>query len=342
MRLLAVFFTVAALLLGGAALLDWWIDPFGSFTKRSSIDAARRSGCLLSQELVGTTYGAYKLALFERRPTRTFVIGSSRTLKIAAWPGERSFTNMGIPNVTPAELLDVLRAIPANAPRQTVYLGVEAFWFNPEFKGAPRDNWYDRARYLVSANTLRASLRQLRRAPWELEKRWRRVAIAGRCVIGRTDVSIAWRSDGSRLYGYEIAPRLYHPSAGPFTRDLTKLDLGFYDGFTSLSESRLHDLTEALDLARRRGWRVVGFTLPNPSRYVALFRSQPELAPRWRAFSALMPRLFHARGFAWLDLSDVRSVPCAQNAFADRSFHPDATCSMTIRRRLDEAVKRER
>ena len=48
------------------------------------------------------------------------------------------------------------------------------------------------------------------------------------------------------------------------------------------------------------------------------------------------------RGFAWLDLSDVRSVPCAQTAFADRSFHPDASCSMMIRRRLDEAVRRER
>jgi hypothetical protein len=342
MKLLAVFFAVAALLLGTAAALDWWIDPFGSFTKTGAVDAARRSGCLLSQELVGTNYGAYKLTLFDRRPTRTFVIGSSRTLKIAAWPGERSFTNMGIPNVTPDELLHVLRAIPQNAPSQTVYLGVEAFWFNPAFKGPPRNTWYDKVRYLVSASTVRASLRQLRRAPWELEKRWRRVAIARRCVIGRTDVSIAWRNDGSRLYGYELAPRLYHPSAGPFTTDLSKLDLGFYDGFNSLSATRLHQLAEALDLARRRGWRVVGFTLPNPSRYVALFRSQPDLAPRWRAFTALMPRMFHARGFAWLDLSDVSSVPCAQNAFADHSFHPDAACSMTIRRRLDAAVRRER
>ena len=116
-----------------------------------------------------------------------------------------------------------------------MYLGVEAFWFNPDFKGPPRNTWYDKVRYLVSASTVRASLRQLRRAPWELEERWRRVAIARRCVIGRTDVSIAWRNDGSRLYGYELAPRLYHPSAGPFTTDLSKLDFGFYDGFSSLS-----------------------------------------------------------------------------------------------------------
>ena len=124
------------------------------------------------------------------------MIGSSRTLKIAAWPDERAFTNMGIPNATPAEILHVLRAIPTRAPRQTMYLGVEAFWFNPDFRGPPRDTWYDRARYLVSANTVRASLRQLRDAPWEVDRRWRRVTIAGRCVIGRTNVSIAWRNDG--------------------------------------------------------------------------------------------------------------------------------------------------
>jgi hypothetical protein len=55
-----------------------------------------------------------------------------------------------------------------------------------------------------------------------------------------------------------------------------------------------------------------------------------------------MPEMFHQRGFAWLDLSDVRSVPCAQDAFADAGFHPNAARSATIRRRLDAAVKRER
>jgi hypothetical protein len=36
-----------------------------------------------------------------------------------------------------------------------------------------------------------------------------------------------WRSDGSRLYGYELALRLYRPYAGPFTTDLARLDFGF-------------------------------------------------------------------------------------------------------------------
>jgi hypothetical protein len=342
MRLLAVFLAVAALLLGVEAALDWWIDPFGNFAKPGAIDAARRSGCLLSQELVGTTYPEYKLALFRRRHTRTFVIGSSRTVKIAARPGESTFTNMGLPNVSPAVLLHVVRSIPHDAPRQTMYLGVEAFWLNPAFVGPPRNSWYDKVRYVLSGSTLRASVRQLRRAPWELVHRWRHVDVGGRCVVGRTDVSIAWRLDGSRLYGYELQPRLYHPDAGPFTTDLAKLDLGFYDGFRSLSSARLRELTAVLDLARKRGWRVVGFSLPNPSEYVRFLRTAPEVGPQWRAFSRLMPVLFHSRGFAWLDLSDVRSVPCAQNAFADGGFHPDARCSTSIRRRLDAAVRSER
>ncbi|MDX6474507.1 MAG: hypothetical protein QOH95_18, partial [Gaiellaceae bacterium] len=175
MKRLLLFFAVAAALLGAESALNWWIDPFGSFPKHGAIDAALASHCLLSQEMVGTTYADYKLAMFRRRPTRVLVIGSSRTLKIAAHPGEATFTNMGIPNITPEELLRVLRALPRDAPRQTVYIGVEAFWFNPTFRGAPRNGWYDKLRYLVSANTVRESVRFVRAAPWELGHRWRRV-----------------------------------------------------------------------------------------------------------------------------------------------------------------------
>jgi hypothetical protein len=249
---------------------------------------------------------------------------------------------MGIPNITPAILLHLLRSIPRSAGPLTMYLGVEAFWFNPSFRGPPQNRWFDKVRYLVSGNTFRQSLRQIRRAPWELDRRWRRVVIGGRCVIGRTNVSIAWRLDGSRLYGYELAPHLYHPQDLPFTRDLEQLDLGYYAGFDALSQPRLRQLSAALDLAQARGWRVVGFTPPNPTRYVQFLRTDPPIAPRWQAFSRLMPRLFHDRGFAWLDLSDVQSVPCGQNAFADGGFHADAGCSARIRRRLDAAVRSAR
>ncbi|NUR75715.1 MAG: hypothetical protein HOQ28_05435 [Thermoleophilia bacterium] len=343
MRLLIVFFAVAAALLGAESAIDWRIDPFGSFPKPGAVDAARSSGCLLSQELVGNTYPDYKLTLFRRRRTRVFVIGSSRTVKISAHPGESTFTNMGIPNISPAVLLQVLRAIARSSGRPlTMYLGVEAFWFNPSFRGPPPNRWFDKLRYLLSGNTFRESLLRIRRAPWELTRPWRRDVIGGRCVIGRTNVSIAWRLDGSRLYGYELAPHLYHPQDLPFTRDLEQLDLGYYAGFDSLSRARLRQLVAALDLARQRGWRVVGFTPPNPTRYVQFLRTNPAVGPQWRAFSRLMPRLFHDRGFAWLGLGDVRSVPCAQNAFADGGFHANAACSATIRRRLDAAVRAER
>jgi hypothetical protein len=342
MRLLVVFLAVSALLLGLEAAFNWWVDPFGSFAKPGAIDAARRSGCLLSQELVGNTYPEYKLALFERRHTRTFVIGSSRTVKISAHRGESNFTNMAIPNVMPATLLHVVRAIGDDVPRQTMYVGVEEFWFNPAFTGAPPDGWSQKVRYLVSANTFRQTARQLRRAPWELYRRWRRVQVGRRCVIGRTDVSIAWRQDGSRLYGYELAPRLYHPQALPFTTDLAELDFGFFGGFRSLARSRLDDLVAVLDVARRRHWRVVGFVPPSPSRYARFLSGASPAGPQIRALSRILPSLFRSRGFVWLDLRDVRAVPCSQTAFADGGFHPDAACSDAIRRRLDAAVTRER
>jgi hypothetical protein len=342
MRRLAVFFFVAIALLTVEATLNWRVDPFGRFWSPSGLDEAIRSKCLLSQELVGNTYAEYKLAVFNSRPTHVFVIGSSRTVKISARPGEQTFTNMGMPNTTPASLLRVLRAIPRDAPRQTVYLGVEAFWFNPAFRGAAPNAWYDKLKYLVSANTLRATVRSLRRSPWELTRKWRRGAVDRRCIIGKTDLGQAWRLDGSRLYGYELGPHPQDPPPVPFTPDLAAIDFGYYAGFDSLSKQRLDELAQALDLARARGWRVVGFTLPNPTRTLAYLKSNRTVGPRWRAFSRLMPAMFHRRGFEWLDLSDVRSVPCGQTAFADGNFHPDAVCSTAIRNRLDAAARAER
>lgn len=336
MRRLLVLLGVAAVLLAGEGVLNWWIDPFGTFWKPGALAEADRRGCLLSEELVGNAYAPFKLAVFRSRPTRTFVIGSSRTVKIAARPGEDTFSNLGIPNITPSTLLDVFRRIPAQAPPQTVYVGVEGFWFNDSFAGGPSAGLYDELRYVLSANTFTQSLRFVRRAPWELRRRWRTVSVAGRCVVGRTDPGLTWRRDGTRLYGFELQPGLYRPTQLPYTTDLGSLDLGYYDDWSRLSQSRLATFEQALRVARARGWRVIGFTLPNPTRVLRVLRSSQS----FRAFERAMPAVFAKYGFRFVDLSDVRSVPCAQGAFADGIFHPDATCSRAIRARLDALAGR--
>src|SRR4051812_27609003 len=127
MRRLILFIGIFVVVLAGFAAVTWWVDPLGEVWKPSAFAAARQGGCLLSEELVGSEYLRFKLAVFHSRPTRTFVVGSSRVLKIAAHPGERTFANLGYPGSAPSTILAVFRALPAK-PVQTVYVGVEAFW----------------------------------------------------------------------------------------------------------------------------------------------------------------------------------------------------------------------
>ena len=122
MRRLALFLSVVVALLGAAAVFDWWVDPFGDIYKPAALTDALESqpNCLISQELVGARYFAFKLDVFHRRPTTRFVVGSSRVLKIQSHSGERAFANLGFPGSSPETILAQFRALPAR----------------------PRDNWH--------------------------------------------------------------------------------------------------------------------------------------------------------------------------------------------------------
>ena len=341
MARLVVFLATAAVLLGANAALNWWVDPFGDFWKPAAVRDARdaRPQCLVSHELIGGEYLPFKLDVFRSRPTRTFVVGSSRVLKIGSWPGERTFANLGMPVISPEIVLRELRALPKNAPRQTMYLGVEAFWLNPSFKGfdvAP--SFETRARYVLSRSAFDESVRILRRASYVFLHRWHKEQVGSSCVIGRSRPALAWRLDGSRVWSFELDPETYHPAIDPFTTDLHKLRTGIYADWHELSGKRIHILEQVLAFARARHWRVVGFTPPDGDRYLRFFNSSPLIGPQWRAFAALMPRLFGRYGYRWLDFRNARSIPCRQSDFVDGGYHTDAACSMRMRRRLDQAA----
>jgi lysophospholipase L1-like esterase len=340
---LLVFLGTAAVLLSTCAALNWWIDPFGEFWKPSAVGEARasRPPCLVSHEVIGGEYLPFKLDVFRSRPTKTFVTGSSRVLKIGSWPGERTFANLGMPVISPEIVLKELRALPADR-RETMYLGVEAFWFNPNFKGFDvSPSFEQRARYVLSRSAFEESVRILRRAPYVLPHRWRKEEVGSSCVIGRARPALAWRLDGSRVWSFELDPRTYHPAVDPFTTDLSKLRTGIYDDWTELSQKRIRALEQVLSLARSRGWRVVGFTPPDGERYLRFFGSNRVIGPRWRAFGQLMPKLFARYGYRWLDFRDARSIPCRQSDFVDGGYHTDAACSMRMRQRLDAAARRQ-
>jgi hypothetical protein len=337
MRRLVLFLAVIAVLLGGAAAFDWWVDPFGDIYKPGALTAAldQQPNCLISQELVGARYFSFKLDVFHRRPTTRFVVGSSRVLKIDARPGETTFSNLGFPGSAPETILALFRALPAK-PVQTVYLGVDAFWFNshyavPVYRPSP----YKLAQYLLSRATFQFAVRYVRQGHFILTHRWKREEVGKSCVIGRLYPSIAWKVDGSRVWSWELDPKDFAPFQVPaYSTDLATVRNGYYDDWTSLDTQRLHVLQQALELARARGWHVVGFAPPEPPQYFRLLRDEPKLAALWREFLTAVPALFRREGFSWAGLWDGRADGCTAADFPD-GFHSDAVCSAKVRARLD-------
>jgi lysophospholipase L1-like esterase len=343
MARLLVLLGTTAFLLAALASLNWWVDPFGEFWKPDAVRAAEaaRPQCLVSHEIVGGAYLPFKLDVFRSRPTRTFVTGSSRVLKIGSWPGERTFANLGMPVMSPEIALRELRDLPADR-RETVYLGVEAWWLNRNFKGFDVSPGFDqRTRYVLSRSAFDESIRIIRRAPYVALHRWRKEQVGSACVIGRARPALAWKLDGSRVWSFELDPKTYRPAIDPFTTDLSKLRTGNYDGWTSIDPERVRTLEQVLSLARARGWKVVGFTPPDGQRYLRFFAANPVIGLRWREFARLMPKLFARYGYRWLDFRDARSIPCRQSDFVDGGYHTDAACSMRMRQRLDAAARRQ-
>src|SRR3954465_520205 len=186
-----------------------------------------------------------------------------------------------MPVMSPEILLRELRSLPPGH-RETMYLGVEAFWLNANFKGFDVSPGLEqRARYVLSRSALDESLRIVRRAPYVLPHRWRKERVGAACVVGRSRPALAWRLDGSRVWSFELDPATYHPAIDPFTTDLSKLRLGIYDDWTQLSPERVRVLEQILALARARGWHVVGFTPPDGARYPRFFASTPRIGPAW-------------------------------------------------------------
>jgi hypothetical protein len=336
MRRLVVFVVIATALLSAAAATDWWVDPFGEIWKPRAVDEARASGCLLSQELVGNRYLAFKLDVFRHRPTRTFVVGSSRVLKIESRPGERQFANLGYPGTAPETIARLFRSLRAT-PRQTVYMGVESFWFNRMYRPTDTDpSDLSLAQYLVSRNAFEDAVRLVRQAHYVGTHRWRKTTVGRYCTIGRTYPSVNWQLDGSRVWSWEIDPARYPKfSATKYAGDLALWRNGYYDDWTRLEPRRVAALQRVLALAHARGWRVVGFAPPEPASILRTIEGDPRIAPRWSEFMATMPKLFAAYGYPWIGLG----VTCPEADFPDE-FHTDAACSSRLRARLDEAARR--
>jgi hypothetical protein len=346
-RLLVFFVAIVVVLTGAVATLDRIVDPSDVFYSGAPLTAALSSHppCLLADEIVGgASYPAFKEDLFRRRRPRTIVLGSSRVLKIGAHPGESTFLNMGFPDVSPGPLLSVVRYVARHTPksrRLTLYLGTELFWFNPNapFIDHPEFDLstFDKIRYLLSRTTFTSSWDLVRRNRTLAFRGWKRDRVGRYCVIDRGSLYRNWKPDGTRVYDFELLPTIARPATGGYTADLASLRAGLYGGWKGFDWARLRKLDAALALAQQRGWRVVGFSPPDSTRYALLFSRK--LRRQWQTYGSAMRAVFAKHGYPFLDWRDVRSVPCAQTDFVDDGYHPDARCSMRMRLLLDRAAR---
>lgn len=352
MRRLALLIAVPVALLLAVGIVNWRIDPFGWFYDRGPLAAATAAAagggapCLVGDDAIGgVSYLDFKADVLRQRPATTaVVVGSSRTLKIGPRPGETAFSNLGFPGSSPQSLERLFRTVRSSRDGRplTVYVSVDFMWFNPTWSFAveSRPSLLRRLGYVLGRSTLTAS--------WDIARGggglggafrgWQRQSFGGTCVLGRGTPGIAWRPDGVRMYAFELDPAAKPPAPSRWNGSFADLRAGQYAGYTHLDRTALRRLAAALDVARAAGWKVVGFAPPDSTFYASLFATRPETARAWQEFFREVPALFRARGQAWLDLSDVRSVPCGQRDFVDDGWHVNAACAATVRDRLDAAA----
>lgn len=339
MKALAAFFASLAAVLIVVALVNWRTDLEGEFYDRSTTLAAARASCLVSDELVGSVSRLpFKLDLLKLRRRTVAVVGSSRVLKVRNHPGEAGLVNLGLPGTTPESIAEMAKHLPDGI---TLYIGTEAFWFNPSFPVRQfRPTFRSRVRYLLNGANFRASVALLREEPTLAIDTWRRIALPRGCVLGRASASIAWQLDGSRLYTFELDPAADPLTPLPYTANLQELRAGIYaDWRGRFDRNRLGLLDRLLTTAEQRKWKVVGFVPPDGARYVDLFESSSSSRHPWRTFFREVPALFERHGFPFVDLHEMSAIPCEETDFVDDGYHTNAACSGRIRARLDAAVR---
>jgi hypothetical protein len=338
MRRLILFLALPIVLLAAVAALDWWVDPGGLVWKPDVLAAARKQHCLVSEELIGSSYLAFKRSVFFHRPTRAFVVGSSRVLKLSDGP---HFSNLGYPGTAPETILKLFRSLPAR-PTQTVYVGVEAFWFNPRYTLPVTDpSTWKILEYLLARATYQGTYTVISQRHHLLTHRWQVETVGGQCILDRFLPSISWRTDGSRVWGWELDPKRFPKfRGGAFTGRLATWRNGYYAGWNTFDVARVHALEQALALARSRHWHVVGFAPPEPPRALYELRSDPRLR-LWNTFERLMPTLFRRYGFRWANTVDGAKLGCRSTDFPDL-FHTDARCSAKLLRVLQGGIDNRR
>jgi hypothetical protein len=257
----ALFFAcILAVIAGSVAAINRVVDPKNEFYSGDALTAALRSKCRIGDDVIlSRSYPEFKRDLFRRQQVTAVVLSSDAQ--------SRRGLNLGFPGFGPASLLDAMRFLAGATPqgkKLDVYIETAAEWFDPQARLRTYDtSLVSKARYLLSAWTLKASLDLMRHSRRLAFTGWQREPVGGSCVVDRGSPSPAWRADGT-LAGE--APAAASVNGNEF------------------AWHRLTALDAALAIAREHDWRVVGVSEP---------------APSWETYERELKALFAKHGYRW-------------------------------------------
>jgi hypothetical protein len=231
---------VIVAIVAAVAALNGLVDPEGEFYSGDALSAALASNCLLAYDVASRSYPELKQDLFRRkRPTRVVLSSDG-----AARPG----LELGFPGFAPDDVLAMLRYLTQTVregKKLRVAVVTQPSWFDARTSdGASGDSELSKLGYLVSPRTLGSSLDLMRRSRRLAFTGWQKERVGRRCVVDRGSPTPAFRLDGTF--------RAAEPGVAS----------------SEFAWERLTPVDDALALARRRGWRVVGVSaLPGSEVY---------------------------------------------------------------------------
>jgi hypothetical protein len=223
---------VVAIVIAGIAALNRAVDPKDEFYSGDALSAALASKCLLAYDAVGErSYPELKRDLFARtHPTRVVLSSDG-----AARPG----VELGYPGFGPSEVLTMMRYLTNALPdrrKLRIAIVTQPSWFDAKTPTARFDaSSLSKLGYLVSPSTLGSTLDLMRSSRTLAFTGWQKEQVGRRCVVDRGSPRPAFRLDGT------FTAPASQPAASP-----------------AFAFERLTPVDEALALAERRKWRIVG------------------------------------------------------------------------------------
>jgi len=322
---------VAAALGIGASLLV--LERVGERVSPPKIaESLQATGGLYGSALHDDAY-AFKLALAARRQPQVAIVGSSRTLTVASEFFAVPTANLGLMASSTRQLEAAVNDVLAVARPQLLVLGIDFFWFHPQWAGPFVLSPNAELSRKLTPNKLLAPYRWLALGQIRPDEAF--AALAGRPPNLLAVPAIGWRArsrgdgyaaDGQYVYGSQIFGRRPADDEG-FADTLDRIARGtsqFRHG-REIDADAFAPLARTIARLRGEGIAVVTYLPPLAPIVDAAMRAQPE---RYAYVDAVRARMA-ALSPQHLDATDIAPLGANDCEFVD-GFHAGAVASARV------------